>query len=485
MRSYFLYLSGIALLQVALALAVFGTEQPSSRLEENTPTPLHGIEHATLQRPLLKTAFRSTIGSIIRHPLTTYHLGITLSRRRGATLFDNNLPTLQPTKFLSGQTPRPGSPEFELHLDRAGLPSRIPGELSYHIGGREFFAAFEKELTKARHSVDSQVYIFDNDDVGVRCADLLRARAEKIPVRVIFDDLGSTMAHGKQPPSGLPQGFIQPADIGAYLIEENSNILLRETLNPWLITDHTKLHIFDRKVAFLGGMNLGRESRHEWHDLMVSVTGPVVDALSRDYDQTWRRNGPLGDFALFVKPQDIQFGEELGSPLRLLRTDVLTARNEIVLAMQQAIRGASTRVWIEMPYFSSDTIETELKAAASRGVDVRLILPERANHQIMDAGNSVTARNLLNAGVRVYHYPGMTHLKAMVCDGWATVGSANLDTISLHINRELNISFSDSTLVSELVDRVFEPDFQKSSPLTLKDIELKFAPLIESITDQL
>ena len=333
--------------------------------------------------------------------------------------------------------------------------------------------------------MDSQVYIFDNDDVGVRCADLLRARAEKIPVRVIFDDLGSTMAHGKQPPSGLPQGFIQPADIGAYLIEENSNILLRETLNPWLITDHTKLHIFDRKVAFLGGMNLGRESRHEWHDLMVSVTGPVVDALSRDYDQTWRRNGPLGDFALFVKPQDIQFEKELGSPLRLLRTDVLTARNEIVLAMQQAIRGARTRVWIEMPYFSSDTIETELKAAASRGVDVRLILPERANHQIMDAGNSVTARNLLNAGVRVYHYPGMTHLKAMVCDGWATVGSANLDTISLHINRELNISFSDSTLVSELVDRVFEPDFQKSSPLTLKDIELKFAPLIESITDQL
>ena len=252
-----------------------------------------------------------------------------------------------------------------------------------------------------------------------------------------------------------------------------------------MITDHTKLHIFDRKVAFLGGMNLGRESRHEWHDLMVSVTGPVVDALSRDYDQTWRRNGPLGDFALFVKQQDIQFEEELGSPLRLLRTDVLTARNEIFLAMQQAIRGARTRVWIETPYFSSDAIETELKAAASRGVDVRLILPAKANHKIMDAGNSVTARNLLNAGVKVYHYPGMTHLKAMACDGWATVGSANLDTISLHINRELNVSFSDSTLVSELVDRVFEPDFQKSSPLTLKDIELKFAPLIESITDQL
>ena len=287
------------------------------------------------------------------------------------------------------------------------------------------------------------------------------------------------------PPSGLPEGFKQPADIGTYLIRGNSSLLLRETLNPWLITDHTKLHIFDRQVAFLGGMNLGRESRHEWHDLMVSVRGPVVDALSRDFEQTWRRNGPLGDFALFVREPAIEPEDGPGVPLRLLRTDVLNARNDIVLAMRHAIRGARKRIWVQMPYFSSDTIENELMSAASRGVDVRLILPEKANHQIMDAGNYVTARNLLKGGVRVYHYPGMTHLKAMVCDGWATVGSANLDTISLHINRELNLSFSDPDLVSQLVTRVFKPDLSNSTPLKIKDIKLKFAPLIESITDQL
>ncbi|HBM78508.1 MAG TPA: hypothetical protein DD438_10385 [Verrucomicrobiales bacterium] len=485
MRTHFIHLHRIVLFHAVLPLAAFGGEKSGVRTEDDASPPRHGIESTVLQRPLLKTAFRSTIGSIIRHPITTYHLGVTLSRRRGATFFENDLPSLRSVKLLPEQPPRPGSPEFEVHLNKAGLPDQIRGELRYHLGGRKFFTAFEKELARARLSVNSQVYIFDNDDIGVYCADLFRAKAQNIPVRVIFDDLGSTMAHGKLPPSGLPQGFKQPADIGAYLVGGDSNVLLRETLNPWLITDHTKLHIFDRKVAFLGGMNLGRESRHEWHDLMVSVRGPVVEALSRDFDQTWRRNGALGDFALFVRQKDMKPDEGPGAPLRLLRTDVLTARNEILLAMQQAIRGARTRVWIEMPYFSSDTIEGELKAAASRGIDVRLILPEKANHQIMDAGNSVIARNLLKAGVRVYHYPGMTHLKAMVCDGWATVGSANLDTISLHINRELNLSFSDSTLVSELVTRVFEPDFQKSIPLTIEDIDLKFAPLIESITDQL
>ena len=79
----------------------------------------------------------------------------------------------------------------------------------------------------------------------------------------------------------------------------------------------------------------------------------------------------------------------------------------------------------------------------------------------------------------------MTHLKAMICDGWATVGSANLDTISLRINRELNLSFSDASLVDELASLVFEPDFRASRPLTIEDTKLNLAPLIESIADQL
>jgi cardiolipin synthase len=79
----------------------------------------------------------------------------------------------------------------------------------------------------------------------------------------------------------------------------------------------------------------------------------------------------------------------------------------------------------------------------------------------------------------------MTHLKAMICDGWATVGAANLDTISLRINRELNLSFSDPRLVQALADSVFVPDFAASKPLKLEDTKRPLAPLIETIADQL
>jgi cardiolipin synthase len=456
----------------------------ASPLEEQARQTLFAEGKIPPKRDFLKTTARATIEACIRKPITTFRLGKATYWRRGMALLEDNLPIQVPRGLPGPPPPKPGTPEFSRHLDQMGLPSPTSGTLEYHVGGAAFFKAFETEIAAARQSIDVQVFIFDNDDVSVRCADLLRGRAGEIPVRVLIDDLGSTFAHGRNPPSGLPEGFVQPADIAQYIVED-SEVHVRQTLNPWLVTDHTKLHLFDDKVAFIGGMNLGRESRHEWHDLMVGVRGPIIAHLQRDFDTTWERMGPRGDFALLDEPEPLDDPADTGVPLRILRTDAVDGRSEILVAMLEAIRGAEERIWIEMPYFAADVIENELEAAAERGVDVRLILPNRANHGIMDAGNIVTARNLIRAGVKVYHYPKMTHLKAMICDNWATIGSANLDTISLRINRELNLSFADPTLIQQLEQSVFAPDFAASKQLRLEETELLLGPLIESIADQL
>lgn len=467
---------------VALAIPAQGeTNRTPPRKAEVRPaeqwqdTPLS-------KRDFTRTAIRSTAGAAIRQPVTTFHLGKAILRQRGRALIEDSLPL--PTFFRHANPPAPGTEAFEDRLDRLGLPTAVPGTLDYLVGGEAFFTEFRKQVEQARESIDVQVFIFDNDDVSVHCADLLRQRANDLPVRVLIDDLGSTFAHGRLPPSGLPPGFRQPDDIADYLTRD-SDLQLRQTLNPWLVADHTKLLVFDRHTAIIGGMNLGRESRHEWQDMMVSIRGPIVTLLNDDFNRTWKKTGPRGDLALLDKRTVTEGLDGPGAPLRILRTDASEGRRDILEAMLQAIRGSVSRIWIETPYFAMDAVSQALREAAQRGVDVRVILPSRANHGIMDRANLVTARNLLRSGVKVYRYPGMTHLKAMICDGWATVGSANLDTLSLRINRELNLAFSDPDLIAKLETAVFTPDLAASSPLKLEDTGMLLAPLIESIADQL
>jgi cardiolipin synthase len=302
---------------------------------------------------------------------------------------------------------------------------------------------------------------------------------------VLFDDFGCSFAATSAPLTPGPRGFVPPADIGDYLLRQ-SRVQVRRTLNPWLVADHTKLLVFDRRSAIIGGMNIGREYFSEWHDLMVRVEGPVVGSLAREFGRAWHRSGPLGDFALFRKPMMFQRSKPVGGgiPLRVLRTDPAEGRHEILEASLLAIRGARRRIWIENPYFAHDDLVAAVAAAARRGVDVRLIIPGRGDSTLMDAGNLATAGSLIRAGAKVFQYPRMTHLKVMVCDDWASVGSANFDTLSMRINRELNLTFCDGASVRDLERAVFLPDLRRSRRIRSVETESPANGLAETIADQ-
>jgi cardiolipin synthase len=107
----------------------------------------------------------------------------------------------------------------------------------------------------------------------------------------------------------------------------------------------------------------------------------------------------------------------------------------------------------------------ELARARRRGVDVRIILPAEGNHETMNRSNKIAINTMLKNGIRVYLYPGMTHIKAAVYDGWACTGSANFDKMSLEINKELNLSTSDRDTVNTLLERLFIPDMERSEEL--------------------
>jgi cardiolipin synthase A/B len=354
---------------------------------------------------------------------------------------------------------------WEKKLDGLVEARRYRGRVDFLIDGEQFFPALIKSVENAARSVDVLVYIFGSDDYAVTIANVLKHRSSTARVRVLLDEMGSLFGDGDPPPpSSVPPGFKHPGDIKSYL-KSGSRVEVRESSNPWLTSDHRKCIIIDGRQAYVGGMNIGWKYRYEWHDMMVRLTGPVVGRLEKDYGEAWAHAGLLGDFAyawvcLFGRTHPRQNEVADGIEIRPLRT--ATWHMEIYRAQLEAIRRAKGYIYIENAYFTDDAILRELIHARWRGVDVRVVLPAKNDSGVMQTSNLIMANEMVSHGIRVYAYPGMMHVKAAIYDGWACLGSANLDKMSLRVSQELDVGFSDPNAVGRLKKDLFETDFTRA-----------------------
>lgn len=415
--------------------------------------------------------------------LSSYALKSTAGLLRRLLIGGAQFPVLE-TRTIPG----PGSASymdleaFESFLDRMTGRERSSGTIRFLVDGEAYFTRLEEAMWAATESIDVRTYIFDNDDYAVRVANILREKSADVDVRVMVDGLGNLMAMQTDAPS-LADSFEAPLSIEQYL-EQASRVHVRTLTNPWMTGDHTKTTIIDREIAFVGGMNIGREYRHDWHDIMMEVQGPIVDQLQFDLDKAWARAGVMGDLANLVEFLEgrRQRARPGGYPLRALYTRNFDS--QIYRAQLEAIRRSQSFILIENGYFSDDATLYELARARRRGVDVRVILPGDGNHGTHDASNAVSINKMLRNGIRVYRYPGMSHVKAAIIDGWASVGTANFDKLSLQINREVNLATSHAPAVLELMTRVFMPDIAASSEIT-QMVQVSLADrLLEVLVDE-
>ena len=159
-------------------------------------------------------------------------------------------------------------------------------------------------------------------------------------------------------------------------------------------------------------MNIGREYRYDWHDLMMEVRGPVVSVIDREFRLAWRRAGFLGEFGYLAESLWPNLDREAGTgyPLRMLLTK--PGNSEIFRTQLAAIRAAESYIYIQNPYFSDDETLIALIDARRRGVDVRVILPFRGDSKVMNGSNVVVANTLFENSIRVFIYPGFSHVKA-------------------------------------------------------------------------
>ena len=148
-----------------------------------------------------------------------------------------------------------------------------------------------------------------------------------------------------------------------------------------------------------------------------------------------------------------------------MRTDL--DERTLKRAVYHAVDHARTSIYLENPYFSDEILARKLVAARARGVDVRAILTVRGNLGTMNRFEALTANSLLRGGVRVYLYPGMTHVKAMSADGlWCYLGTGNFDELSLRNNREVSLSIATPAVARALDRSLFLPDMAASRELT-------------------
>ena len=440
---------------------------------------------ATVLPDALVHTTASHIGSLLKQPIgSVARLFSLVSFKAVDTMTPKPLVLLkdQPIPPLSDNEPM-DLEQWERELSELAYSPLSQGSIEYLVDGAAFFSRLIDAIQSAEESIDIRLYIFDNDDYALRIANLLKQRSRQVRVRILIDGLGTIGAASAHSPT-MPEDYRPPPRIIHHL-EDDSDIHVRPMLNPWLAGDHTKTILIDNRVAFLGGMNIGREYRYDWHDLMVELRGPVVDEIQTNFEKAWRLEGFLGDIraALYRPRKPVNEPLPQYIPIRLLYTK--PGDSQILRAQLAAIARARQRIYIENAYFTSDDIIFELAMARRRGVDVRVIIPYASDSGIINRSNVIAINAMLENGIRVFIYPGESHIKGAVYDGWICLGSANFDQLSLRMNKELNIATSDPAAVQGFLDEVITPDLEKSVELKEPLPEKWSDFLLETIADQL
>lgn len=328
--------------------------------------------------------------------------------------------------------------------------------------GAESFPRMLEAIRRAERFILLEMYTFADDFVGRRFADALTERARAgVDVRVLYDAGGSRDAARDFFGSMRLQG-----------VRVVAHLPLARALGRFQIfgRDHRKLLIVDGRIAFLGGLNLTREyaplaeGGQAWRDTQIEMAGPVVADLQGMFEELWSRERRRREPVAATEPSP---------PRGNVRSLVLTShrlrnRWEIGRHYRHAILRARERIWIANPYFLPSTrFRRALRRAVQRGVDVRILMPG-----LSDVGPALSASQRMYArflrwGVRIFEWPGaMMHAKTAVIDGtWATVGSYNLDHLSLFYNYELTAILVDREFASRM-ESMFETDLAKSREVT-------------------
>lgn len=372
----------------------------------------------------------------------------------------------QPVATEPGQVPPAPEPlepvwdDFSKLAVRFGAFPRTSGNALVHYDeGTDAFAAMLEAIAGARHHIHLETFIFQPDAMGKKfLAELSRKAKEGVEVRLLYDAMGTRRLGQALLEELLAAGGRDSVFLPISPLRRRFQINMR---------NHRKILVVDGEIGFVGGLNVGDEYCSKdprfgfWRDTHLRLAGPAVSSLQQVFIEDWDfASGENLSRQVYFPPQRRAGRSDLQIIASGPDLDVKSIR-EVYFA---AILQARERIWIATPYFIPDNgLLDALCLAGRRGLDVRLLGLYYPDKWVPYFAGRYYWDDVLRAGIRVYQYTkGMMHSKVLlVDDGWASVGSANLDNRSLHLNFEANCLIYHRSVIGQLEDSFLE-DFDES-----------------------
>ncbi|MDE2235102.1 MAG: cardiolipin synthase [Gammaproteobacteria bacterium] len=348
-----------------------------------------------------------------------------------------------------------------------GMPFSRGNNVQLLVDGDATFDAILSTIAAAKYYVMVQFFIVHDDGIGRRLKQALLSKAKQgLKVYFLYDGIGCY---------DLPDSYLE--ELGAAGVKVQEFITRRRRLiNRYQLNfrNHRKIVVVDGEQAFVGGLNAGDEylglkpPLSPWRDTHVQVSGLAVAAIQLTFVEDWYwATGHLPELRWQPPVQ------RRNMHCQVVPSGPADERETCKYFFVQVINSAQSRLWITTPYFVPDeAVFAALKLAVLRGVDVRILIPARADHNLVFKASSLYAYEAVCAGIKMFRYqPGFIHQKViLINDDAASVGSANMDNRSLRLNFEITVLTVDKGFAASVESMLLE-DFARALPVTRQEYE--------------
>lgn len=330
----------------------------------------------------------------------------------------------------------------------------------FYNSNQETLDAMIDACELANKTIDLEQFIFVPDNFGNKLIDICEKKSRQgVKIRFLWDSAGSFSFFGNEMINKLKERGIELVFFKTLL----PNFLDVPNYKSWYLRNHRRTLVIDGEIAFTGSICIWERTK-DWKDANVMVKGPVVKDMQRAFERMWDRSQKKKLPKIF---KDTYSDHEF----RYISNNPFPRNKRLYYQTVEAIRNSKKYVYITTPYFvPTHRISRVLRLAAHRGVDVRIIIPERSDHSLVDIAARTYFHSLLKSGIRIFIYRNrMLHSKTIsIDDDWSSIGTLNIDHVSLLYNFEANLVSINHRFTSEIKSQ-FLIDIANSSEVSFKE----------------